>query len=262
MSTTTNPPTPRRCRRIVEVHHLTCQGLSPEQIADQFGCGRSTVYAYLRDFQLHRSHVLQSVAADQLADQIHRLNQPGAEADQHRQTVAAARELRLLLLNLPAIQEHEQQQREHARAAATAAAEARERERDFETRVDAEGHHRYIRGPGQGQCTLDCPACLSAFDPSRYELPPGHPDEPAPNEPEPEQSSSIPDESGPIQTNLDKTGRQIDEHPVPDGGSARQPTKSRPQRPSWPRNRRRRDDPDALNTIDIITIDTQILGQR
>ena len=262
MSTTTNPPTPRRCRRIVEVHHLTCQGLSPVQIAQRLRCGRSTVYAYLRDFQLHRSHILQSVAADQLADQIYRLTQPGAEADQHRQTVAATRELRLLLLNLPAIQEHEQQQREHARAEADAAAEARERARDFETRVDAEGHHRYVRGPGQGQCTLDCPGCPTGIDPSRYLLPPGHPDEPAPSEPEPEPSSPKPDQSGRIQTNLDRSGHQIDEHPVPGRDSARQPAKSRPQRPAPPPNRPRRDDTDTLETIDIITIDTQFLGGR
>ena len=45
------------------------------------------------------------------------LSTPGMpDHAQHRQAVANARELRLLLLNLPDIQEHDQHQREHALA--------------------------------------------------------------------------------------------------------------------------------------------------
>ena len=254
---TSNPPTPRRCRRILHAHHLDCEGLTPQQIAQQLRCARSTVYAYFRDFQLHRAHILQSVAADRLADQVHILTTPETEADQHRQTVAATRELRLLLQSLPAIQAHEQQQREQALAARTAAAEARAHAHEFETRDGDDGHRRYLRGQGQGDCTLDCPRCLLDFR-SRQS---GYPDEPAPSEPEPEPSSPKPDQSGPIQTNLDKPGHQIDEYPVPDRVSAQPTPKFTPQTPLRPTKRIPYDDPDTLKTIDIITIDTQFLGR-
>ena len=36
------------------------------QIARQLGCARSPVYASLRDFRLHRNHILRTVAADRL----------------------------------------------------------------------------------------------------------------------------------------------------------------------------------------------------
>ncbi|MXX48637.1 MAG: helix-turn-helix domain-containing protein [Chloroflexi bacterium] len=99
------PPTPRRCRRILEAHHLWCQGCSAVQIARRLGCARSTVYAYLRDFRLHREHILRTVAADRLADQLYLLTYPNAQPEQHQRHIATARELRLLLLNLPAIQQ-------------------------------------------------------------------------------------------------------------------------------------------------------------
>ena len=93
---------------MVEAHHFDCQALSLRQIARQMRCAPSTVHAYLRDFRLHRNHVLRTVAADRLADQLQCLTQPQTDPAQHRQTVAATRELRLLLLNLPAIQQHQQ----------------------------------------------------------------------------------------------------------------------------------------------------------
>ena len=107
-----NPPTPRRCHRMFEAHHLDCQGLSLRQIGRRLGRAPSTIHAYLKDFQLHRNHVLRTVFADLLADQLHILAHPETEPDQHRQTVAAIRELRLLLLSLPAIQEHNPQPRD------------------------------------------------------------------------------------------------------------------------------------------------------
>ncbi len=39
---TPSPPTLRRCRRILEAHHLRSQGLSIRQIARQMGCAPST----------------------------------------------------------------------------------------------------------------------------------------------------------------------------------------------------------------------------
>ena len=77
------------------------------QIARQLGCARSTVYAYLRDFRLYRVHILRSVAADRLADQLYLLTHPDTQPEQRQRHIAATRELRLLLLNFPAIQQPE-----------------------------------------------------------------------------------------------------------------------------------------------------------
>ena len=71
------------------------------QIARQLGCARSTVYAYLRDFRLYRDHILRTVAADRLADQLYLLTHPDTKPEQSQRHIATARELRLLLLNFP-----------------------------------------------------------------------------------------------------------------------------------------------------------------
>ena len=216
-----NPPTPRRCRRILEAHHLDCQGLTPEEIATHLHCARSTVYTYFRDFQRHRAHILRSVAADRLADQVHILTTPASEPDQHRQTVAATRELRLLLQSLPAIQQREDEQSE-----ATV-------EQFWDFQSDPDGHRRYINGPNTGQCALGCIKCLYASY-ARQSDEPG-PDEPGTTQPEPDQPSPNPDESTPIQTNLDKSGQENDENPAQDNESAPIPQNS-PPRPRKPQN--------------------------
>ena len=77
------------------------------QIAELLGCARSTVYAYLRDFRLYRDHILRTVAADRLADQLYLLTYPDTQPEQHQRHIATTRELRLLLLNLPDIQQPE-----------------------------------------------------------------------------------------------------------------------------------------------------------
>ena len=230
----TNPPTPRRCRRILEAHHLDCQGIPPDDIAKQLRCARSTVYAYFRDFQLHRAHILRTVAADRLADQVHILTTPDTNPDQHRQTVAATRELRLLLQSLPAIHEEENRRREQELAAATAEAEARTRALEFETRLGPDGHERYIHEPRAGQCVLGCPQCIAEFRQRQA-------DEQAKRgitRPQPDQPSPNPDESAPIQTNLDKSGQETDENPARDTKSAPIPRNSPPrpgQTQNWPR---------------------------
>ncbi len=140
-----NPPTPRCCRRILEAHHLDCQGLSLQQIGDRLGCARSTAHAYLRDFRIHRTHILHTVAADRLASQVYRPTQHQTDPAQHRQ-------LRFLLLNPP----------------------------------DLYANH---------SDDLDQPGLTK---------------------PEPDQPSQDPGESGPIQTNLDKSEHQSDEFSVPD----------------------------------------------
>ena len=77
------------------------------QIAEQLGCARSTVYAYIRDFRLYRDHILRTVAADRLADQLYLLTHPDTQPEQRQRHIATTRELRLLLLNLPDIQQPE-----------------------------------------------------------------------------------------------------------------------------------------------------------
>ena len=249
---TSNPPTPRRCRRIVDAHHLASQGRSLEQIAQQMGCARSTAAAYLRDFRLHRAHILQTVAADQLVDQVVLLTQPQSDPAQHRQHVATTRELRLLLSALPSLQEHERQQRERIEAERLASATALARSRHHWAEED--GHLRY---PGFGQadsCKPECPTCHPELYEGENPLPPirslqdqaaaqrrfphyfADPvlDEPVPTETEPEPSSYFPDDSGQIETNLDNSGPQIEEFPVLDEESPQITRNSRPPTPVGP----------------------------
>ena len=215
-----NPPTPRRCRRILEAHHLDCQGLSVEEIATQLRCARSTVYAYFRDFQLHRAHILRSVAADRLADQVHILTTPDPDPDQHRQTVAAARELRLLLQSLPAIEAQEDTQPKQSHS---------------EAEMFPDGHRRLINGPNVGQCSIACIGCFRDAYARPADDSDNDPDETGITRPEPDQSSSGPDESAPIQTNLDKSGQEHDENPAQHSES--EPTRQNsPQKPRQPRN--------------------------
>lgn len=188
---TSNPPTPRRCRRMFEAHHLDCQGLSLRQIGARLGRAHSTVHAYLKDFQRHRDHVLRTVAADYLADQLHILTHPETEPDQHRQAVVAARELRLLLLNLPAIGEHDQHQFGNARIAG----------------VEADALNQYPDEPGFDRTELD-------------------------------QHWQNPEDSGPIETNLDKSEHPAEEHPAPVKDLPPIPPNSRPEplhQPKFPR---------------------------
>ena len=219
-----NPPTPRRCRRILAAHHLDCQGLSLRQIGKQLGRAHSTVHAYLRDFQLHRNHILYTVAADQLADQIYRLTQPQSDPAQHRQTIAATRELRLLLLNPPAIQGRD------LSGQALAPTDAEPGGRFWETSEDGNGHRRYIAGPDIGQCVLECIGCMR----DAYASPPDNSDQPGLTESEPDQPSPNRDQSGPIQTNLDKSEHPDHENPVPGKEWPPIPQISPPRTPPWP----------------------------
>ena len=138
------------------------------QIARQLGRARSTVYAYLRDFRLHRDHILRTVAADRLAEQLYLLTHPDTEPEQCQRHIAAARELRLLLLNLPAIQLPEP-----------------------------------LESPGISRT-------------------------------EPEQSSNDPEPSGQIWTDLDKSGLDFEESPVPSSKSPKITPNSRPPNHSQP----------------------------
>ncbi|MDE2892162.1 MAG: hypothetical protein OXN86_06660, partial [Chloroflexota bacterium] len=207
-------------------HHLDCQGLPPDEIATQLGRARSTVYNYFRDFQLHRAHILRTVAADRLADQVQRLTQPATDADQHRQTVAATRELRLLLTAMPRLEAQEPPQPEPADDPYAILSDPDALLHEWESRVDPDGHHRHIRGPAQGKCSLACPGCLGRLD--------HDPDEPGTTETEPEQSCQNPDDSALIETNLDKSGHQNGQSPAPGRKFPKTPQKSRPRKPVGP----------------------------
>ncbi len=219
-----NPPTPRRCRRILAAHHLDCQGLSLRQIGKRLGRAHSTVHAYLRDFQLHRNHILYIVAADRLADQLYRLTQPQTDPVQHRQTIAASRELRLILLNPPAIQDRD------LSGQALAPTDAEAGGPFWESSEDGNGHRRYLAGPDIGQCVLECIGCMR----DAYASPPDNPDQPGLTESEPDQHSPNRDQSGPIQTNLDKSEHPDNENPVPGKEWAPIPQISPPRTPPWP----------------------------
>ena len=167
-------PGARRCLRVIEAHHLSCQGLSLSQIAEQMNCARSTVHAYLRDYRPHRAHAHQ-----------------------------------------------------------------------WETRIDPDGHERYLRGPKQGECKLFCPKCLDRVQAEFDQRRANRPDGPGSIESGPDQSPTDQDESGPIQTNLDKSEHLEHEFPAPDDEVSPIPQNSPPRRPPRapraPRADRRRD---------------------
>ena len=263
-TTTSNPPTPRRCQRIMEAHHLRCRGLSLQQIADRLGCARSTVHAYLRDFERHRAYILETVAADRLADQVYLLTQPETEPAQHRQHVATARELRLLLSALPQLEARDEQRREQAETARNAEAVALARSRHY--RAGEDGHVRYIGGDRYGQCMSDCPTCRPELWAGDDPVPPIRSlaehaaawqrfpqlasaeraddlNQPEPSQPEPDPAPQIPEESSQTRTNLDKSEHQHNQHPAPDRTSARSRRNSRPPQPRRTQYPVRRDDP-------------------
>ncbi len=223
-------------------------------------CARSTAAAYLRDFRLHRAHVLRTVTSDQLVDQVVLITQPDSDPAQHRQHVATTRELRLLLNAMPGLEEHERQQQEEIEAARLASETALARSRHYEAGQD--GHVRYYGVANSDKCQPDCPTCnpelFEGDDPlppiksladraavvqrfpdlwpnSRsYMAPNPDPDESAPIEPEPDQSALNPDESGQIWTNLDESGPQIQEFPVPHNESPKFPQNFHPPKPVGP----------------------------
>ena len=219
--TMSNPPTPRRCRRILEAHHLDCQGCSPDEIATQLRCARSTVYAYFRDFQLHRAHILRTVAADRLADQVRILTTPETDPDQHRQTVAATRELRLLLQSLPAIHEDEDRRREQELAAA-AEEEARTRALEFETSVPTDTNATSTNSTPESACSTApsaSPSSVNARPKNRTDA-----ESPSPNRINPHQTRTNPHSSRQIWTNPDKKTTNIPS------------TTGKPHQPhNWPR---------------------------
>ena len=98
-------PNPARRARIFEAQQLRMQGLTMRQIAERMHCSVSTVHAYLRDYELFRSDLIQELAADQIVDHLIHFADP--DDPLHDQRRADLHELRLLLSALPQIRRDE-----------------------------------------------------------------------------------------------------------------------------------------------------------
>ncbi|MCY3570933.1 MAG: hypothetical protein OXH19_06280 [Chloroflexi bacterium] len=98
-------PNPARRARILEAQQLRMQGLTMRQIAQRMHCSVSTVHAYLRDYELFRSDLIQELAADQIVDHLIHFSDP--DDPLHDQRRADLHELRLLLSALPQIRRDE-----------------------------------------------------------------------------------------------------------------------------------------------------------
>ncbi len=198
---TSKPPTPRRCQRILQAHHLRCQGLSLTQIAAAMNCARSTSAAYLRDLRLHHHHILQTLVEDQLLDHIQLLTEPGQEPKQHQQRVATARELRLLLTALPKIEAARERKREQPGSDEPAE----------EQPPCSQYDHAFALVNGQDRPD-NCPDdCEFTKPPYARDL-----DSPGQTEPDREPSPQISPQSSQIEQNLDKSGLPPSASPAPD----------------------------------------------
>ncbi|MYD73380.1 MAG: hypothetical protein F4Y11_03750, partial [Chloroflexi bacterium] len=98
-------PNPARRARIFEAQQLRMQGLTMRQIAERMHCSVSTVHAYLRDYELFRSDLIQELAADHIVDHLIHFADP--DDPLHDQRRADLHELRLLLSALPQIRRDE-----------------------------------------------------------------------------------------------------------------------------------------------------------
>ena len=94
-------PNPARRARILEAQQLRMQGLTMRQIAERMHCSVSTVHAYLRDYELFRSDLIQELAADQIVE--HLIHFANPDDPLHEQRRADLHELRLLLSAMPQI---------------------------------------------------------------------------------------------------------------------------------------------------------------
>ena len=89
---------PVRRTKVLRAYELRCQGLTIRQIAAEMNCAPSTVLKYLRDFDAHRSEIIESLAAEQLVRSLQQLD--SADGERHDRHIAATREFRLLLESL------------------------------------------------------------------------------------------------------------------------------------------------------------------
>ena len=95
----------QRAKRL-QAHSLRCQGLTYRQIGERMHCAHSTAAKYVRDFESHRSEIIESLAADLLVHSVANLQHP--DPDLHQQHINAARELRLLVISLDQVADRRQ----------------------------------------------------------------------------------------------------------------------------------------------------------
>ena len=95
----------QRAKRL-QAHSLRCQGLTYRQIGERMRCAHSTSAQYVRDFESHRSEIIESLAADLLVHSVANLQTP--DPDLHAQHINAARELRLLVNSLDQVEDRRQ----------------------------------------------------------------------------------------------------------------------------------------------------------
>ncbi|MYA02381.1 MAG: hypothetical protein F4038_02630 [Chloroflexi bacterium] len=95
----------QRAKRL-QAHSLRCQGLTYRQIGERMHCAHSTAAKYVRDFESHRSEIIESLAADLLVHSVANLQHP--DPDLHQQHINAARELRLLVNSLDQVEDRRQ----------------------------------------------------------------------------------------------------------------------------------------------------------
>ena len=90
----------------LKAHNLRCQGLTYRQIAEQMGCAHSTAAHYVRQFEQHRSEIIETLAADLLVHSVAGIQ--NANPDLHAQHINSTRELRLLLNSLDQVEDRRQ----------------------------------------------------------------------------------------------------------------------------------------------------------
>ena len=90
----------------LKAHNLRCQGLTYRQIAEQMACAHSTAAHYVRQFEQHRSEIIETLAADLLVHSVAGIQT--ADPDLHAQHIHSTRELRLLLNSLDQVEDRRQ----------------------------------------------------------------------------------------------------------------------------------------------------------
>ena len=95
----------QRAKRL-QAHDLRCQGLTYRQIGQRMSCAHSTAAGYVRDFEAHRTEIIESLAADLLVHSVAALQDP--DTDLHARHINAARELRLFVNSLDQVADRRQ----------------------------------------------------------------------------------------------------------------------------------------------------------
>ena len=132
------PPIERR-PLLLEAGRLRAEGLSLRQIGEKMDCSHTTAAKLLREFEQHRFQLLQVVAVDQLLNSILKIvaSTEDEESIPVRDRLHAARELRLLLADLPQLADYDEKQR-HAASEYLSRAQAWEEYAEYERQQQQE----------------------------------------------------------------------------------------------------------------------------